>query len=271
MDNRPIGVFDSGLGGLTVVKELLAKLPGEDIVYFGDTARIPYGTRSHEIVTKYSAQCIRFLQTKGIKMVVIACNTASSAGLPALTQMFELPILGVVEPGADQAVEATQNGRIGVIGTLGTIRSQAYRSAILSRDPHIAVFEEACPLFVPLVEEGWSDTEIALKTAMRYLEPLIKAEVDTLVLGCTHYPLLTETIARVMGPHVQLINPASGTAQQVKELLIRTGATRDENQEDRVPTSYLNFFVSDIGQKFQTIGSRFLNQDIGTAERVDIE
>jgi glutamate racemase len=267
MDNRPIGVFDSGLGGLTVVKELLKQLPNESIVYFGDTARIPYGTRSREIVTRYSAQCIRFLMTRDIKMVVIACNTASSAGLDTLRDMFPIPIIGVVEPGAADAVKYTLSGRIGVIGTSGTIRSGAYRNAILSGNPNVTVVEEACTLFVPIVEEGWHDTDIASLTAEKYLYKLKKSDVDTVVLGCTHYPLLADTIQKVMGSGVRLVNPAEGTIRQVKLILEADGALRDTN----AGPPELCFYVSDFGQKFQDIASSFLNMEIGRAERVDIE
>ncbi|HHY81795.1 MAG TPA: glutamate racemase [Clostridiales bacterium] len=265
MDNRPIGVFDSGLGGLTVVKELMRELPNENIVYFGDTARIPYGTRSRDIVTKYSIQCIRFLLSKDIKMAVIACNTVSAGSFDALASKFNIPLIGVIRPGAGAAVEATRNGRIGVIGTSGTIRSKAYPNAIKELNPDILVFDEACTLFVPIVEEGWSDTDVARITAESYLQNIKKQNVDTLVLGCTHYPLLENTIAAVMGPDVKLINPAVYTARQVGRIL------KDENMmcEEGRQTS-VSFYVSDIGQSFQKIGSHFLNQVI-TAECIDIE
>ncbi len=266
MDNRPIGVFDSGLGGLTVVKELISQLPNESIVYFGDTARIPYGSRSREIVTKYSAQCIRFLLSKNIKMVVIACNTASSFSLLTLRQMFDVPIIGVIEPGAIGAVNSTKTKKVGVVGTAGTIRSKAYINAIKSLDSEIEVIDIACPLFVPIVEEGWSNTEIARLTVEKYLEPLKKAGVDTLVLGCTHYPLLSETISKYLGGEVTLINPAEGTATQVKNELIKSDSVCQFGCDGK-----LDFYVSDFGQKFKEMGSRFLNRDIGKAERIDIE
>lgn len=265
MDNRPIGVFDSGLGGLTVVKELLKELPDENIVYFGDTARIPYGNRSREIVTRYSAQCIRFLLSKDIKMVVIACNTASSSSVETLTTRFDIPILGVIRPGAKAAVDATRSGRIGVIGTSGTIRSKAYPNAIREINPDILVIDEACSLFVPIVEEGWSNTEVAHLTAERYLDNLKKQEVDTVVLGCTHYPLLEQTISKVMGPGVKLINPAVGTARQTREVLKKRNLLREPGSEPVV-----SFYVSDFGQSFQRIGSHFLNREIA-ADCIDIE
>jgi len=263
MDNRPIGVFDSGLGGLTVVKELMKVLPNEDIVYFGDTARIPYGTRSRDIVTKYSAQSIRFLLSKNIKMAVIACNTVSAGSYDSLKTMFDLPLVGVIEPGATAAVEATKNKRIGVIGTTGTIRSNAYTYSIKKKEPEISVFAQACPLFVPIVEEGWSNTGVAYLTAERYLREMRKQQIDTLVLGCTHYPLLEKTISSVMGSGVVLINPAVNTARRVSELLSEMQGLNDKGGS-------ISYYVSDFGQGFQKIGSHFMNEEI-TAECIDIE
>jgi len=265
MDDRPIGVFDSGLGGLTVVKELNRLLPEESIVYFGDTARVPYGTRSRDTVMKYSEQCIRFLLSKDIKMVIVACNTVSATSLEALKKKFDIPILGVIEPGALAAVKATRNKRVGVIGTGGTIKSGAYPAAIKRLDPGISVFEKACPLFVPIVEEGWSGTEVAQLTAREYLAGIKDSGVDTLVLGCTHYPLLSGVISEVMGPDVRLVNPAEGTAARAREILMAEGLKR----ESKAPAS-TGFYVSDIGERFQTIGGHFLNKDIN-AEYIEIE
>jgi len=266
MDNRPIGVFDSGLGGLTVVKEIMSCLPEENIVYFGDTARIPYGTRSSETVTKYSIQCIRFLMSQGIKMVVIACNTASSTSLETVQGMFDIPIIGVIEPGAKAAVKATRNGKIGVIGTEGTIRSEAYVRAILSKKENIDIYSNACTLFVPLVEEGWSDTEIAFLTAKKYLSSMKEEHIDTLVLGCTHYPLLMNTIRKVMGENVVLVNPAEETAREVKRILELNDMRRQQGGE-----TFYNFFVSDFGQRFREIGGRFLGKNIECVGKIDIE
>lgn len=266
MDNRPIGVFDSGLGGLTVVKELMEHLPGEDIVYFGDTARIPYGTRSSETVIRYSQQCIRFLLSQGIKMIVIACNTVSSISLDIVRPMFDIPIIGVIEPGARAAVDATDNGRIGVIGTQATIRSRAYEKAIAKRNPKAQVLTTPCSLFVPIVEEGWSNTKIALLTVERYLDTMRKEGIDTLLLGCTHYPLLEATIGQVMGEGVSLINPAHGTALEVERILGENNIIR-KNRD----TGQYSFFVSDLGDKFQDIGSSFLGRDIEYAQKVDID
>lgn len=265
MDNRPIGVFDSGLGGLTVVKELMRELPEENIVYFGDTARIPYGTRSRDIVTRYSSQSIRFLLSKNVKMAVIACNTVSAGSFEPLSALFDLPLVSVIQPGAYAAAKATRNGRVGVIGTSGTIRSKAYPNAIKGIRPDTTVFDQACTLFVPIAEEGWGDTEIARLTAQRYLQGIKQQEVDTLVLGCTHYPLLENIISSVMGSKVGLINPAVYTARRAGKML----KDRDQLNESRaVPC--IEFYVSDFGQNFQTIGGHFLGKKI-QARCIDIE
>jgi len=266
LDERPIGIFDSGLGGLTVMREMMSRLPFENMVYFGDTARIPYGTRSPEIVTKYSMQCVRFLLTQNVKLVVIACNTASSASLEPLRASFDIPIVGVVRPGAAMAVAASVNKRIGIIGTDATIKSKAYNSAITALDDNTHVFEAACPLFVPLVEQGWCDNEIAYLTAVEYLYKLKHEFVDTLVLGCTHYPLLSSVISRVMGKDVTLVNPAIGAALRVESMLVENGVTNFSRKEP----SY-RFFASDFGQRFRQIGSICLGRDIPDIERVDIE
>jgi len=266
VDPRPIGVFDSGLGGLTVVKELMAQLPNENIVYFGDTARLPYGTRSRETIIKYSIQCIRFLLTQNIKAVVIACNTASSMALETVKEVFDLPIIGVVEPGAAHAVKATRNGKVGIIGTEATVQSGSYARAIARLNPGIHTRSVACSLFVPIVEEGWSDTRIAYLVAERYLAPLKEWGADTLILGCTHYPLLMNTISKVMGPHVTLINPAVSTVHEVKRILEQGDMLNDNHNQPQY-----RYYVSDFSQKFKQIGSRFLNREIIYAGKVDIE
>lgn len=266
MDNRPIGVFDSGLGGLTVVKEIMELLPHEDIVYFGDTARVPYGTRSNETVLRYSEQCIRFLLGRGVKMIVIACNTVSSISLKKVRQKFHLPIVGVIEPGAGDGIESTKNGRLGVIGTEATIRSGAYERAINALEADIKVYSTPCPLFVPIVEEGWSNTKIALLTAERYLDTIKDEDIDTLILGCTHYPLLEGTIGKVMGPEVTLVNPAKGTAREVERILRDMGML-DESKSQGV----YSFYVSDLGEKFEEIGGNFLGRKIECAKKIDIE
>lgn len=266
MDKRPIGVFDSGLGGLTVVKELIGELPGENIVYFGDTARIPYGTRSKTAVEKYSSQCIRFLQTQDVKMVVVACNTVSSCCLDTLRSKFHIPIVGVIEPGAEAAIAATNNKRIGIIGTEGTVSSGAYEKAILKRDQDLSLYSKPCSLFVPIVEEGWGNTEVAYLAAEKYLDIMKAEKVDTLILGCTHFPLLTNVIQRVMGHGVTLIDPAEGTALLVEQLLAEQNMLNPNKSKGKT-----KFFVSDFGQKFEQIGSSFLNQNIVCAKQIDIE
>ncbi|NLJ66664.1 MAG: glutamate racemase [Clostridiales bacterium] len=266
MDKRPIGVFDSGLGGLTVVKELMKWLPREDIVYFGDTARIPYGTRSNETVIRYSEQCIRFLLSQGIKMIVIACNTVSSISLDIVKEKFDIPILGVIEPGAREAAASTRNKRLGVIGTQATIRSRAYEKAVSRLDPEIRIFTNPCTLFVPIVEEGWNDSKIALLTAERYLDSMRDEDIDTLLLGCTHYPLLEDAIGKVMGPEVRLVNPAEATALEVGRILKTRGILNEGEAEARY-----NFFVSDLGEKFEELGGRFLGREIKCARKIEIE
>jgi len=210
--SAPIGVFDSGIGGLTVVHELIRQLPHESIVYFGDTARVPYGPKSPDTVRRYSREIAAYLTEQGVKAIVVACNTATAHALGTLRGELALPVVGVVEPGARAAVAATRTGRIGVIGTVGTIKSGAYERAICALSPTAQVVARACPLFVPLVEEGWVDHEATRLVAETYLEPLVKANVDTLVLGCTHYPLLKPLLRQVMGPDIRLIDSAEETA-----------------------------------------------------------
>ena len=228
MDNRPIGVFDSGIGGLTVLKEINRLLPQESVVYFGDSGRAPYGTKSKETVIKYTFQDIRFLQNQDIKMIVIACNTASACSLERVKNSFDFPIVEVVEPGAAAAAKATRNNRVGVIGTPATIGSGVYEKAITKINGSIDIFSKPCPMFVPLVEEGWWENEIAYKIAEEYLLPLKELEIDTLVLGCTHYPLLQNTIQKVMGDDVKLVNSALEVAKVVKEGIEANNNCRDE-------------------------------------------
>jgi glutamate racemase len=218
-DNRPLGVFDSGVGGLTVLDAICRRLPGERTIYFGDTARLPYGTKSRETVTRFSREIVEFLKTKNPKMIVVACNTASAYSLPVIRDMVDIPVLGVVEPGAEAALRATRNNRIGVIGTRATIQSGAYLKAIQSRKPDAKVFSKACPLFVPLIEEGWIDNDVTLETARQYLEHLVACEVDALILGCTHYPLLKGVLEKVVGPDVALVDSAEETAREVERVL----------------------------------------------------
>ncbi|RKY79516.1 glutamate racemase [candidate division KSB1 bacterium] len=265
-DNRPIGVFDSGIGGLTVVHELFNHLPNESIVYFGDTARVPYGSKSPDVVKKFGLQDILFLLGKNVKLVIAACHTVSSIALDELNQIFHLPILGVVEPGVKAAAKATKNGKIGVIGTRGTVSSRAYETKLAKISADIQVFPQACPLFVPLAEEGWLDNEITRSIARIYLDPLKEKGIDTLILGCTHYPLLKKIIAEVLGPDVTIIDSAEETAKLVARRLSLLNLEREENGSVQH-----KFFVSDIPHQFREIGERFLGTDLGNVTRIDIE
>lgn len=266
MDERPIGVFDSGIGGLTVLKEIMELLPGEDIVYFGDTARIPYGTRSKETVIKYFFQSVKFLLTKDIKAIVIACNTASALALEEAQEAFEIPMLGVIEPGAKAAVSATKNSIIGVIGTEGTINSQAYQRKIRKLLPSAEIVGIPCPLFVPIVEEGWESTDVAYLTAKKYLLELKEHNIDSLVLGCTHYPALRYTINKVLGDGVTLVNPAYETARAARIML------KERNLlSNKVEGGKCEFYVSDDPEKFKRSGGNMLRKEIASVQKVNIE
>ncbi|MCH5273743.1 MAG: glutamate racemase [Lachnospiraceae bacterium] len=277
--NVPIGVFDSGVGGLTVVREIMEQLPGEAILYFGDTARVPYGNKSEETVVRYSSQIIKFLLSKGAKTIVIACNTASAVALEKMKKEFEVPIIGVVEPGAKAAAKVTRNGRIGVIGTEATIRSGIYNEFLQKTNPHVTVYGKACPLFVPLAEEGWvEEDEITEQVARRYLAELSEQDIDTLVLGCTHYPLLRSVIQKVVGDKVQLVNPAVETARELKYLLEER---RLLNECEKAGETYAvaggtllpqhEFFVSDRAEKFKQFAASILPSAILRPESVGVE
>jgi glutamate racemase len=261
---QPIGVFDSGLGGLTVVKSLIEHLPSESIIYFGDTARVPYGTKSKSTIVKFSLENVEFLLRFDVKCIVIACNTSSSWALPTLRKYFKVPIVGVIRPGAMAAARQTRNKRIGVIGTTATIRSGAYEAAIHRIDPAITVFSRSCPLFVPLVEEGWRNDDIAVQVARRYLEPMRRQRIDTLILGCTHYPLLSGAIRKVMGPGVALVDSGRQTASEVREVLSDADTLSISQGTPRY-----RFFVTDEPQHFIGVGHRFLGQLVGSVERVN--
>ncbi|MDD5435565.1 MAG: glutamate racemase [Nitrospira sp.] len=264
-NKRPIGVFDSGIGGLTVLKEIIKLLPEEDTVYLGDTAHLPYGTKSEETVIKYSIDNTRFLLKYDIKLLVVACNTASAVSLNALRQEFTLPMIGVIDAGARAAVKATKNCKVGIIGTDTTIRSSAYTKAMKAINPDIETIAKPCPLFVPIVEEGWTDDEIAVKVAERYLHPLKEEGIDTLVLGCTHYPLLKKAIRTVMGDGVRLIDSAEETALEVRAVL-------QADMVNRVPdgaTPVRRFFVTDVSPRFEEQGSRFLDMKIPKVEKIN--
>lgn len=267
--NAPIGVFDSGVGGLTVAREIMRQIPNERIVYFGDTARVPYGSKSKDNIIKFSRQIIRFLQTENVKAIVIACNTASALALDEMQQEFDLPILGVVKPGAKVAVETTANKRIGLIGTEANIRSGVYTRYIKSLDDEAKVFEKACPLFVPLVEEGWLHDDITLQVASRYLEELKEKDIDTLIMGCTHYPLIRSTIRKVMGDKVNLVNPAYETAIELKNLLERDNLANKCDVDS--PSSMYRFYVSDVEEKFKLFANSILPFDITMTKQINIE
>ncbi len=261
----PIGVFDSGIGGLTVVGELSRRLPGESLIYLGDTARVPYGTKSPETVIAYSTSNARFLLSKGIKMLVVACNTASATALCALGGVSPVPVVGVIEPGARRAVRATSTGSVGVIGTPSTIRSGAYTRAIHRLDGRIEVHSASCPLFVPLADEGLHESELARMAAAMYLEPLKRKGIDTLILGCTHYPLLKGVIAEVMGPRVRLVDSAEETAGEVERLLEQGGLKRRS-----ASPPVRRFYLTDVSDTFLEVAERFLRAPIDGVEHVDI-
>jgi glutamate racemase len=263
---QAVGIFDSGVGGLTVLRELTKVLPQEDTIYFGDTARVPYGTKSPETVTRYAHEITAFLVRRDIKLLVVACNTASAVALPSLKRHFSIPVVGVIEPGAQRAVEVTRSGRIGVIGTAGTIRSSAYTRAIKRLNPAAEVLTKACPLFVPLAEEGWVDNQVARLTAQTYLQELKDAGVDTLVLGCTHYPLLKPVIAEVMGAGVTLVDSAAETARTVAGILRRKKLLRPESEAGNH-----HYYVSDIPAGFIRVGNRFLGGRLGDVYQVNLD
>ena len=267
MDNRGIGIFDSGLGGLTVMKELMRLLPGESIVYFGDTGRIPYGTKSVDTVIKYTKSDINFLKTFNLKMIVAACGTASSIALPRLASQYDIPIMGVTEAASRAAAKATRSGCVGVIGTAGTIRSGAYRAFIEHENADISTVSVACPMFVPLVESGFAEKEAAKLIAAEYLAPIKESDADTLILGCTHYPLLTKVIAEVLGDGVTLINPGESLAQEIRDRLLSADMLSGGLEE----ASY-QFYVSDDPENFAQLGSTFLEKPIkGHIAQIDIE
>jgi glutamate racemase len=258
-----IGVFDSGVGGLTVLHEMAEALPHEHLIYLGDTARYPYGTKSAETVRRYSLENAEFLVDKGIKMLVVACNTAAAVALDMLSERLPVPIVGVIEPGARQAVKQSRNRKVGVIATEGTIASGSYTRALKALQPDLEIYTRACPLFVPLAEEGWVDNEVARSAATLYLTSLKRSGIDTLVLGCTHYPLLAGAIAGVMGDKVALVDSAHTTAAAVRETLTRYGLLR------RSGSGSVSFFVTDVPDRFVKVGGRFMGQKVDSAVRIE--
>jgi glutamate racemase len=263
--SAPIGVFDSGIGGLTVVRELMRQLPNESIIYFGDTARVPYGPKSPDTVIRYSREIVDFLKGEGVKSIVVACNTATAHALPTLREENDLPIVGVIEPGSRAAARVTSSGRVGVIGTQGTVNSRAYEKAIVAAAPHARIVARACPLFVPLVEEGWLDTEVTRLVAHEYLDSLHEADVDTLVLGCTHYPLLKGVIGEVIGRKVRLIDSAEETAAETAATLKKKGFAHANTNAARY-----RFIASDAPEQFLRVGGRFLGSSIDRVETVTL-
>ncbi|MCM1268971.1 MAG: glutamate racemase [Bacteroidales bacterium] len=267
--NSPIGVFDSGVGGLTVAREIMRQLPNERIVYFGDTARVPYGSKSRETVTKFSRQIVHFLKNQQVKAIVVACNTASAYALEELEQETDIPIIGVVKPGARTALLATKNKKIGVIGTEATIHSGIYSRYIEENDTSVSVLGKACPLFVPLVEEGLWEDPVTDEIARRYLSELIDSGIDTLILGCTHYPMLRSTVAKIMGEGVTLVNPAYETARELKCLLAEKGL--ESEHRPGLGTELYRFYVSDGAEKFKQFANSILTYGILSAKVVNIE
>ncbi|MCE5194513.1 MAG: glutamate racemase [Nitrospiraceae bacterium] len=263
--NSPIGVFDSGIGGLTVLKEIFRSLPEESTIYLGDTARVPYGIRSPETVMRYSFENTQFLVSKGIKLLVIACNTVSSISLDAIRDKVSIPVIGVIEPGAYAAFKTTKNKKIGIIGTEATIQSNAYKKAVNAIDSRIEVTGIPCPMFVPLVEEGWTDGAIAEMIAEEYLKFIKQRGIDTLVLGCTHYPLLKNVISKVMGNSVSLIDSAVETAKNTSDVL--TNKTIKAFSGGKV---YREFYVTDSPERFIKVGERFLEQKIEHIEKINL-
>ncbi|PIU40840.1 MAG: glutamate racemase [Candidatus Omnitrophica bacterium CG07_land_8_20_14_0_80_42_15] len=262
LQNRPIGVFDSGLGGLTTVKEIFKRLPNENIVYFGDTARVPYGSKSKETITQFSIENTQFLLKFNAKLIVVACNTSSSLSLNSLKAHFKVPIIGVIAPGVKKAMSVTKNNRIGVIGTRATIASKSYEKEIKKRNSVTKCLSRSCPLFVPLVEEDWIGDEVTYTVARRYLQPLMKYNIDTLILGCTHYPLLKGVIKRVVGKKVNLVDSAEEVALDAKRLLeARRLLSKNKNARHK-------FFVSDKPMNFKAIGERFLGRKISFIKKV---
>ena len=269
--NRPIGVFDSGVGGLTVAREIMRQLPNERIVYFGDTARVPYGSKSQETITKFSKQIVRFLQTQGVKAIVVACNSVSACALDELEKDVDIPIVDVVRPGAKTAIGATKNGRIGVIATEATVGSGIYSRYIKNNSPDATVLSKACPLLVPLVEEGLWEDPVTDEIAGRYLAGLIDVGIDTLILGCTHYPIIRSTIDRIMGDGVVLVNPAYETARELKELLQEKGLESGHRPGLGTGTELYKFFVSDAADKFQMFANSILTYGILSAKVINID
>ena len=263
------GVFDSGVGGLTVAREIMRQIPNEKIIYFGDTARVPYGSKSQKTVTRYSEQIVRFLRTFQVKTIVVACNTASAYALDTLEKDIDIPIVDVIKPGAKMATEVTRNGRIGVIATEATISSQMYTKYITNLNRSVTIYEKACPLFVPLVEEGLWEDPVTDEIVRRYLTELIDIDIDTLILGCTHYPLIRSTLRRIIGDKVTLVNPAYETAIELRQLLSEMNILNEETPG--LGSNQYQFYVSDKAEKFVRFANSIINYGILSAKTVNIE
>ena len=271
IDNKnaaPVGVFDSGVGGLTVAREIMRQLPNENLVYFGDTARVPYGSKSRDNIIRYSRQIIHFLKTKGVKAIVIACNTASALALDVVREESDIPIIGVVEPGARAALQITQTKKIGVVGTEATVQSAMYGKIIKGLDPTVSVIGKACPLFVPLVEEGFAKHKVTEEIIDYYLASMKESDIDSLILGCTHYPLLRSRIRAYLGDKIQLVNPAYETAMDLKYILKESGM---ENAGKEGEHATYSFYVSDAADKFKQFANSILPYDIETTQQINIE
>ena len=265
LHRRPIGVFDSGIGGLTVAKSLFELLPNENIIYLGDTARLPYGSKSKETVILYSIECLKFLLSKNVKMIVVACNTASSVAVPFLQKITKIPITGVIAPGAKAAINKTKNNKIGVIGTLGTISSKSYNKQIKKFDIKPEIYSQSCSLFVQLAEDGWTDNTIAYLTAKEYLQNLKISGVDTLILGCTHYPILKKTIRKAIGKNIKLIDSGEETAKEVKIFLEKNSLLNAQKK-----AGVHKFFVTDFPNNFKTISERFLGRKMKDVKKIKL-
>jgi len=263
MKNKPIGIFDSGVGGLTVVKQMFKRLPNEEIVYVGDTARVPYGTKSPETIKRFAVENANFLMRFKVKLIVVACNTASSTSLDILREKFSVPIVGVIKPGAEKAVQITRNNKVGIIGTYATIKSKAYEKEIRRFSRDVEVASKACPLFVPLVEEGWLREDVTFDIVKKYLKPLMAKKIDTLILGCTHYPLLKYAISKVVGRQVKIVDSASSVADEVHNILMALGKLSGQKKPRH------KFFATDAVEHFVRVGEKFLGTKINKAERAN--
>ncbi|KXK04571.1 MAG: glutamate racemase [Ignavibacteriaceae bacterium] len=261
----PVGIFDSGVGGLTVMHSVSQLMPNENIIYLGDNARLPYGTKSKETVISYSIECLKFLLKKKVKIVIVACNTASSYALPFISRLTKIPVIGVIEPGANAAVSNTSNNHIGIIGTAGTVRSGSYARKIKRKLPEAKIYSKACSLFVQIAEDGWADNKIAKLTAKEYLTPLRESRIDTLIMGCTHYPILKKTISNVMGKKITLIDPGIETAKYARAILQKKNLLNKSKKK-----GYRKFYVTDTPNNFHVVAERFLEEKITQVNKIKI-